>query len=176
MNTIQGSLEAASTFPDLFYNSMCSQDPQVVIQLVIQGSAKRRDPGLENFAPAVAYQYCLGIACGIHATWGPPFGRALYMAPRNVCNSYLALILIAHGDFASAKRRYPGLVNYVTALAYYFCHSRNLGTTFQPSPACYYLFLQVKRWCTMIADRSQCKERCRDFGDTVCSAAGSKVS
>ena len=40
----------------------------------IQGSAKRQDPSLVNFIPALAHLFWLYI----HATWGSPSSRALY--------------------------------------------------------------------------------------------------
>ena len=45
----------------------------------VQGSTKRRAPGLVIFIPALAYHFCLALthACSILATWGPPFGRTL---------------------------------------------------------------------------------------------------
>ena len=39
--------------------------------------AKRRSPGLVNCFSCLPI--LPGFACGIHATWGPPFSRALYI-------------------------------------------------------------------------------------------------
>ena len=42
-----------------------------------QRSAKRWSPGLENFVSAYTVPHLPGLACTIHATWGPPFSQAL---------------------------------------------------------------------------------------------------
>ena len=59
----------------------------------IKGSAKRRAPGLVNFIPALAYHFCLKIACRILPTWGPPFSRALYILCRVQCCSSRAVLI-----------------------------------------------------------------------------------
>ena len=46
--------------------------------LGVQGLAERWAPGLVNL-PLLP-----GLACSIHATWGPPFSRALYLVAANM--------------------------------------------------------------------------------------------
>ena len=55
----------------------------------LQGSAKRRAPGLVKFVPTVAY-----YSCSIHATWGQPFSRSLYYSNDFFVATKSSLILI----------------------------------------------------------------------------------
>ena len=51
--------------------ALLSSKPHLL--MAVQGSAKKRFPGLVNFVPALALPLLPGLACSIHATWGPPF-------------------------------------------------------------------------------------------------------
>ena len=75
------------------------------------------------------------LACSIHATWGPPFIRALYIfsfafnpiiyasdvvrkRSHEMCVIPGTAVSALHG---SPKESFPGLVNFVTAVAYHLC-------------------------------------------------------
>ena len=47
--------------------------------LPLQGWAKSRTQGLENFDPAIAFQFCLNLPAKILATWGPLVWQPLYL-------------------------------------------------------------------------------------------------
>ena len=74
----------------------------------LQGSAERRAPGLVGFVPAVAYHFCLGLSA---------------KSSGNLLKRHTILIrryVYPRSCTGSAMRQSPGLVNFVTAVAY-FC-------------------------------------------------------
>ena len=113
-----------------------------------QGSALKAVPSFSVFCSCCCLALQPELGCSIHATWGPPFSRALYSSsypplfarpPPHVSLTYFnrsgrgplhpSLTVGSNVIQGSAKRLSAGLVNFVHAVAYYFCLALSVAFT-----------------------------------------------
>ena len=85
----------------------------LTIALILQGSAKRRFPGCENFVPALAYHFCLALPAefsqpGKRLFAGPcsiPFDRTLRQTSE--CTHKISKKGKGRGEIVSLRGYYP---------------------------------------------------------------------